>query len=88
MATTTQFKTYDANAIREELSDVIYDISPTETPFLSGIAKKGTVSNTHFEWQTDALATAVNTNYHIEGAAVGAASMTDTTRVDNYTQIS
>ena len=88
MATTTQFKTYDANAIREELSDVIYDISPTETPFLSGIAKKGAVSNTHFEWQTDALATAVNTNYHIEGAAVGAASMTDTTRVDNYTQIS
>ena len=88
MATTTQFKTYDANAIREDLSDVIYDISPTDTPFLSGIAKKGSVSNTHFEWQTDALTAASAVNKHIEGAAVGAASMTDTTRLGNYTQIS
>ncbi len=44
----THFKTYDATAIREDLSDVIYDISPTDTPFLSSIAGKGTVSNTCF----------------------------------------
>ena len=37
----TQFKTYDATAIREDLSDVIYDISPTDTPFLSSITGKG-----------------------------------------------
>jgi len=84
----TNFETYDATAIREELSDVIYDISPTETPFLSSITKKGSVSNTKFEWQTDALATAVKTNYHAEGAAVGAAVTTATTRLNNYTQIS
>jgi hypothetical protein len=84
----TNFETYDATAIREELSDVIYDISPTETPFLSSITKKGSVSNTKFEWQTDALATAVKTNYHAEGAAVGAAATTATTRLNNYTQIS
>ncbi len=70
----TNFNTYDAQAIREDLSDVIYDISPTDTPFLSGIAGKGTVSNTYFEWQTDALAAASGTNYHVEGAAVGAAT--------------
>ena len=84
----TNFETYDATAIREDLSDVIYDISPTETPFLSSITKKGSVSNTKFEWQTDALATAVNTNYHAEGAAVGTAATTATTRLNNYTQIS
>lgn len=84
----TNFETYDAQAIREDLSDVIYDISPTETPFLSGIAKKGSVSNTYFEWQTDALAAASGTNAVAEGAAAGTAATTATTRLGNYTQIS
>ena len=84
----TQFKTYDATAMREDLSDVIYDISPTDTPFLSSITGKGTVANTTFEWQTDALAAASGTNYHVEGAAVGAAATTATTRLTNKTQIS
>ena len=84
----TQFKTYDANAIREDLSDVIYDISPTDTPFLSSITGKGSVSNTLFEWQTDALAAAVINNYHVEGAAAGTAATTATTRATNQTQIS
>jgi len=84
----TQFKTYDATAIREDLSDVIYDISPTDTPFLSSIAGKGTVANTTFEWQTDALTAASGTNYHVEGAAVGSAATTATSRLNNKTQIS
>ena len=84
----THFKTYDATAIREDLSDVIYDISPTDTPFLSSIAGKGTVTNTVFEWQTDALAAASGTNYHVEGAAAGTAATTATTRLNNKTQIS
>ena len=84
----TQFKTYDANAIREDLSDVIYDISPTDTPFLSSITGKGSVSNTLFEWQTEALAAAVINNYHVEGAAAGTAATTATTRLTNQTQIS
>jgi hypothetical protein len=84
----TQFKTYDATAIREDLSDVIYDISPTDTPFLSSITGKGTVTNTTFEWQTDALAAASGTNYHVEGAAAGTAATTATSRLNNQTQIS
>ena len=84
----SQFKTYDATAIREDLSDVIYDISPTDTPFMSSIAGKGSVSNTLFEWQTDALAAAVINNYHVEGAAAGTAATTATTRLTNQTQIS
>jgi len=84
----TNFSTYDANAIREDLSDVIYDISPTDTPFLSSITKKGSVSNTYFEWQTDALTAASGSNAVVEGAAVGTAATTATTRLGNYTQIS
>lgn len=73
--------------VREDLSDVIYDISPTETPFLSSITKKGTVKSTHFEWQTDSL-NAAGANARLEGAAAGAADMDETVRVSNYTQIS
>ena len=29
------FKTNEAIGLREDLTDVIYDISPTETPFMS-----------------------------------------------------
>ena len=84
----TAFKTYDATAIREDLSDVIYDISPTDTPFMSSIAGKGSVSNTLFEWQTEALAAAVINNYQVEGADAGTAATTVTARVTNQTQIS
>jgi hypothetical protein len=70
------------------LSDVIYDISPTDTPFMSSIAGKGSVSNTLFEWQTEALAAAVINNYNVEGADAGTAATTVTARVTNQTQIS
>ena len=33
------FLTYDSRGIREDLSDIIYKIAPTETPFVSGVAK-------------------------------------------------
>jgi hypothetical protein len=84
---TTQNTYNTVNSQREDLSNVIYDISPTETPFLSSITKKGSVSNTLFEWQTDSLAAAA-ANARVEGAAAGAADMDDTVRVTNQTQIS
>ena len=56
---TNTFSQYDAKGNREDLSDIIYDISPTETPFLSSIGKTKATSTKH-EWQTDALAAAVS----------------------------
>jgi hypothetical protein len=47
--------------IREDLEDVIYSISPTETPFMTNIAK-GTADQVKHEWQTDALASASTSN--------------------------
>ena len=49
------YKTYDTVGIREDLADIIYNISPTETPFMSGVAKTK-ATNTSHQWQTDALA--------------------------------
>ncbi len=80
------FSTYDAVGNREDLADMIYDISPMETPFVSGIAKN-TATATNHEWQTDSLATAAN-NAVIEGADAATTVSSPTVRLGNYTQIS
>ena len=72
--------------IREDLSDIIYNISPEETPFMSGIGKSS-CDNTYFEWQIDELADAAD-NFHIEGDDATAIAATEPLRVGNYTQIS
>ena len=79
------FDSYDAVGIREDLQNVIYDVSPEETPFYSS-CKKGTASNTLHEWQTDALRASA-ANAHIEGDATTAEARVATTRLGNYTQI-
>ena len=66
-AISNTFTTASAKGIREDLSDVIYNISPMDTPFMSGI-KKGKANNTYFEWQTDSLASPVTTAV-VEGAS-------------------
>jgi hypothetical protein len=79
------FDSYDANGIREDLENVIYNISPEETPFYSS-TKKTTASNTLHEWQTDSLRSSA-ANAHVEGDDTTANAMTGTTRMGNYTQI-
>ena len=79
--------TYGAVAIREDLSDVIYNIAPMDTPFMSGCAKT-TADNTFFEWQTDSI-TSGATNRKIEGDDdIGADARVLPVRLGNYTQIS
>jgi hypothetical protein len=79
------FDSYDAVGIREDLSDIIYNISPEETIFLSKCGKT-TARNTLTEWQTDSLRASA-ANAHIEGDATTAEARTATTRLGNYTQI-
>jgi len=83
---TNTFETYDAVGNREDLQNIIYNISPTETPFMSSIGT-GTASFTKHEWQTDSLA-AATTNAVGEGDDSPSAALSATTRVLNYTQIS
>lgn len=82
---TNTFDSYDAKGIREDLSDVIYDISPEETPFYTACAK-AKATNTLHEWQTDALRSSAD-NAHIEGDDTIAEARTSTVRLNNRTQI-
>lgn len=85
---TNTFTRYSAIGIREDLSNVIYNISPEETPFISNISREN-VKNTYFEWQTDALDAASASNAALEGDDISSFSaVTPTSRVGNYTQIS
>lgn len=82
------YQTYQAKGIREDLEDVIYNISPADTPFMSNIGR-GKATATLHEWQTDALDAAVTTNQQIEGDDVGSfQAATPTVRIGNYTNIS
>lgn len=78
--------TYYANGKAEDFEDIIFDISPTETPLLT-LAKRGKAVQTLHQWQTDAL-TAAGANIVIEGDDAAFATLAATTVYANYTQIS
>jgi len=80
------YQTYTAIGMREDLSNVIYNISPTDTPFMNSIGKTTATAVNH-EWQTDSLA-AVATNALVEGAAGSDITVSPTTRLGNLCQIS
>lgn len=80
------FTTYLAVGNREDLSDMIFDVSPTDTPFLSAIKKTKATATTH-EWQTDVLTAASATNAHIEGDDASPSAPAASVRLTNYTQI-
>ena len=82
---TNTFDSYDAVGIREDLSDIITNISPEETPFYTKCGKTS-ASNTLVEWQTDALRASAS-NAHIEGDETTAGAATATSRLNNRTQI-
>lgn len=85
---TGTFTRYDAVGLREDLSDVIYNISPEETPFISAIGRGPKANQTLTEWQTDSLANVDTANAVLEGADATFATPAATVRVGNYTQIS
>lgn len=88
---TNTYLQYDVKGTREELSDLISNISPTDTPFLTSAGKGDKVDNTFFEWQTDALATPDLANAKLEGEDYDSAGLqpsTPTVRLGNYCQIS
>ena len=83
---TNAFDTYTATADREQLSDVIYNISPQQTPFMSSIGKNS-IKNVVFDWQTETLPTPSGTG-QLEGFELSRAASTATTRVSNVAMIS
>lgn len=84
---TNTFETYAAVGNLDDLSNIIYNIDPTDTPLLSGFETASASAVLH-EWQTDALATAVATNYVEEGLDAVTDAATATVRLSNTCQIS
>lgn len=84
---TNTFATYESIGNREDLSNVIYNVDPTETPFLSGVDKVKATGVYH-EWQTQALAAASGSNAVLEGNDAVTDAATPTVRMGNYCQIS
>ena len=80
------FQSYQSIGTREDLSNVIYNISPSDTPFMSMVGR-GKATNTLHEWQTDAL-DAVAANARVEGDEYTYSAVTPTVRLNNQTQIS
>jgi len=79
------YSTYDQVGKAEDVSDIITDISPTDTPFTT-MVKSEKVSARTFEWQEDSLAAAA-ANAAIEGADASMATLSATTMRTNNTQI-
>ena len=85
---TGEFTKYSAIGIREDLSNIIYNISPETTPFISNMSNRRDVKNTYFEWQTDVLSAAAS-NAVLDGDDLGTSfnSVVPTVRLGGYTQI-
>lgn len=84
MALTT---TYGQVGVREDLSDAIYNLAPTDTPFTSAIQKGKKAANRVIEWQTDTLAADDGSIAVIEGADATDRTFTATVRLKNYTHL-
>lgn len=81
--------TYDVGSgggIREELHDVISNITPSKTPFLS-LIKKGKCKTTNPNWLQDSLPTPSGSNKYVQGDEFSYDAITPPSRVGNYTQI-
>jgi hypothetical protein len=81
------FATYEAIGNREDLSDMIYRIDPTDTPFMTGAEREKATAVNH-EWQTQALAAVDTANAVLEGDDAVTDAATPTVRLGNICQIS
>lgn len=84
---TNAFETRDAKGNREDLSDTIYNIDPTDTPFMSMIGRRN-VKNVGYDWQTEAMPAADSANAQEEGFTLARAASQPTVRQKNVAQLS
>jgi hypothetical protein len=84
---TAAFATYEAIGNREDLSDEIYRIDPTDTPCMTAFERE-TASAVKHEWQRQALASVDSSNDVLEGDDATTDAITATVRLSNNCQIS
>lgn len=88
MANTSLFSTYDQVGKAEDVSSLISNIDPTDTPFQSSVGTEK-CSARNPEWQEDSLASAVQASIDgkVEGFEYEAEERSPTTMRSNYTEI-
>lgn len=80
------FQSYSVKGLKEDISDMIFDISPTEKPFTSAVRKTKATQSKH-QWQTDALAAASPTaSAIVEGDDLTANTADPTVLLNNQLQ--
>lgn len=84
---TDTFESYSQVGKKEDVADIIYNVDPEETPFLSAAEDVEAIHTLH-QWQTDSFAAAVATNYVEEGLDATTNAVTATVMASNTCQIS
>jgi hypothetical protein len=84
---TNAMTTYDAKGNREDLSNVIYNIAPYDTPIMSMLGRRN-VSNVSYDWQSETLPSVNLANAEVEGFELSRATAQPTVRLSNTAQIS
>lgn len=77
--------TYDNPAMKEDLLDLIINLTPTETQLMTGLGTSK-ADQIYHQWLTDTLK-AVASNAAVEGADATYTARTNPSRLANYTQI-
>ena len=81
--------TYSNPSLREDLLDIITNLSPTENQLATGLSKSKAQSSVHV-WLIDSYDATTSTSADkitVEGADYGAGDVTNPSRRTNYTQI-
>ncbi len=86
MAEANRKTTYDSPANREDLVDIVYNVDPWETPFVTRIPSTSATAILH-EWPIDELRAASNSNAVVEGDEVTINASTNPVRRTNYNQL-
>ncbi len=79
-------QTYDDTARREDLLDVIGDVSPDETPLIT-LLGTSTAKGTLHEWLKDNVSRPTSVQADVEGSDTTFPDLTQPTRENNITQI-
>ena len=79
-------QTYQSNNNAENVTEIVFNISPIDTPGLT-LAKKTTAEATYTEWPIESLSAVDSANANVEGDDASIDASTTPTRVGNYCQL-
>ena len=85
-APTNTYTTFNLRGNKEDVDNVIYNLDPTATPFVSGLGSGVKVDARNHEWQEDTYAAANKDNARVEGDDFAGNALTPTLMLRNTIQ--